>query len=161
MNYIKSVIPNNPAYRQGLYQPINVSKYVGEINKIFYRSSLELKFMVFCDKNDKVVKWSSEPFSIPYFNVLDEKIHQYYIDFWILLNENNVLNKYLIEIKPDSQTKEPIFETKYNTPKRLKNYIYEKKNYIVNTCKWKSAIEFSKLNNMQFKILTEKDLEIK
>lgn len=161
MNHIKNVLPNNPAYKQGFYQPVNPSKYIGDLNKIIYRSSLELKFMVFCDRHSNIIKWASEPFSIPYYNTLDEKVHQYYLDFWILLNEDGIENKYLIEIKPSTQIVEPVFESKYKTPKQLKNYIYSKKNYIVNTCKWKAAINVCKNNNMQFKILTEKDLVIR
>lgn len=161
MNHIKNVLPNNPAYKQGYYKVVNENKYIGELNKVIYRSSLELKFMVFCDRTSNVIKWSSEPFSIPYYNILDEKVHQYYLDFWVVLREDNIDNKYLIEIKPKSQTITPVFESKYKTPKQLSNYIYNKKNFIINSCKWKSAIDFCNKNNMKFKILTEKDLNLK
>ena len=54
-------------YKQEYYHPKNVSKYVGDPEKIIYRSSWERKFMIWLDLNDSVLEWSSEPIAIKYF----------------------------------------------------------------------------------------------
>ena len=48
----------NSRYRQGIFVPKNIDKFIGE--RAIYRSGLELKFFRFCDNNPKVVRWGSE-----------------------------------------------------------------------------------------------------
>ena len=71
---IKKVKPTvKSGYKQGYYKPKFPQKYRGE-GPIIYRSSWERKFCHWCDHNEDVIMWISEPFSIPYFNMLDNNI---------------------------------------------------------------------------------------
>ena len=79
---IKKVKPTSKSgFKQGYYKPKYPQKYRGE-GPIIYRSSWERKFCYWCDHNMDVIYWISEPFSIPYFNLLDNKFHKYYPDFF-------------------------------------------------------------------------------
>jgi len=142
---------------KGRYRVINAKKYKGDISNIVYRSLWELKFMKWCDDNISVVEWGSETIIVPYISPVDNKIHRYFVDFYIKIkNKNNLIEKYLIEIKPEKFTKPPEIPTK-----RTKRFIDEVFQYGVNDAKWKAAFEFCKDRNMKFVILTEKDLGIK
>ena len=142
---------------KGRYRVVNAKKYKGDISNIVYRSLWELKFMKWCDDNISVVEWGSETIIVPYISPIDNKIHRYFVDFYIKIkNKNNLIEKYLIEIKPEKFTKPPEIPTK-----RTKRFIDEVFQYGVNDAKWKAAFEFCKDRNMKFVILTEKDLGIK
>ena len=142
---------------KGRYRVVNAKKYKGDISNIVYRSLWELKFMKWCDDNISVVEWGSETIIVPYISPVDNKIHRYFVDFYIKIkNKNNLIEKYLIEIKPEKFTKPPEIPTK-----RTKRFIDEVFQYGVNDAKWKAAFEFCKDRNMKFVILTEKDLGIK
>ena len=79
---IKNVKPTkNSGFNQGYYNPQYPEKYIGP-TPIIYRSSWEHKFMIWCDKNDKVLKWSSEPVEIKYWFRKTNKAHTYYPDFY-------------------------------------------------------------------------------
>jgi hypothetical protein len=146
-------------YKQGLFTPVNSKKYVGDINRIVYRSSYEFRFMTICDLSNKILRWSSEPFPIPYYDVLTEKVRRYYVDFWLEYIKNGEVCKALIEIKPECQTKKPKLTGKM-TPKKEKNYIYEAQTFIKNSEKWKAAQEFCDKNKIDFFIITEKNLDV-
>ena len=122
-----------------------------------YRSLWELKFMKWCDSNVSVLEWGSETVIVPYISPIDNKVHRYFVDFYIKIkNKNNTIEKYLIEIKPEKYTKPPDIPSK-----KTKRFIDEVFQYGVNDAKWKAAFEFCKDRNMKFIILTEKDLGIK
>ena len=55
----------------GKYKPKNPEKYKGDINKIFWRSYWEFKFMVFLDTHKDILRWNSEEVIIPYTNPID------------------------------------------------------------------------------------------
>ena len=61
---------------------------------ILYKSRLEQKFMVYCDINKHVTKFSLEPFAINYIKPTDGKVHRYFIDFfnfiYFLINFRNL-----------------------------------------------------------------------
>jgi hypothetical protein len=141
----------NSKYRQGIFVPKNKDKFIG--TKAFYRSSLELRFMKFCDNNQNVLKWGSENVIIPYFNPLDGKVHRYFVDNFVRIQEGSVIKNYLVEIKPSKQCLPPT--TKY---KKKSNMVYEQTMYITNQSKWSAAKEFCKNKGLEFLILTEKDL---
>ena len=152
-------------YEQGFFHPINKEKYGGKLDNIRYKSSWELRFMNICDKSNKIRKWSYEPFSIFYISPLDKKQHRYFPDFWVQVwdDEETKLkyNNVLIEIKPHAQTQKPILvEGKKYSQKRMLNHFEEIKTYIINIKKWESALQFCQVNGFEFKILTEKTLNI-
>ena len=44
----------------GRYVPTNPKKYKGNPTTIYYRSLWERKFMVYCDKNPRILEWGSD-----------------------------------------------------------------------------------------------------
>jgi len=141
---------------KGKYKPSYPQKYKGDPTNVIYRSLWERKFMVYCDKNENILEWSSEEIALPYKSPLDNRIHRYFPDFYIKVKEGNKIQKYLVEIKPKKQVSEP------KVPKRkTKGYIYEVKEYVKNQAKWKSAQEFCEDRQWKFKIMTEDDLGIR
>ena len=136
---------------KGKFIPRNPIKYLGDLKSIVYRSSYELKFMNWCDLNESVKGWASEEVAIPYRNPLDNKVHKYMVDFNIQVAKK----KYLVEVKPERFTKPP-----ESQKRKTKRYIQEVAQYGVNEAKWKSAKDFCKKQNMEFMIITEKDLGI-
>jgi hypothetical protein len=142
---------------KGRFRVANAAKYTGDITNIVYRSLWELKFMKWCDSSISVVEWGSETVIIPYISPIDNKVHRYFVDFYIKVRTKaNSIEKYLIEIKPEKFTKPPEIPKK-----KTKRFIDEVFQYGVNDAKWKAAFEFCKDRNMKFVILTEKDLGIK
>lgn len=140
----------------GKYRPTNSKKYRGDIDKIYYRSSWERRFMVYCDRNDKIIEWGSEEVIIPYRSPIDGKIHRYFPDFYIKVKQQNgSIKKMIIEIKPYIQTQPP------KTPKKkTPKFLNEVKTWGINQAKWKAASEFCLDVKMEFKILTEHELGV-
>jgi len=141
---------------KGKFKPRNPLKYKGDLTNIVYRSLWELKFMKWCDENPSVLEWGSEIVIVPYVSPLDNKVHRYFVDFYIKgRNKNGETEKYLVEIKPERFTKPP------EVPKKkTKRFIDEVFQYAVNEAKWKAAFEFCQDRNVKFMIITEKDLGI-
>ena len=63
---------------KGRYIVTNYKKYIGNPQKVIYRSLWERKFMVYCDSNPSIFAWASEEIAIPYLSPLDGKIHRYF-----------------------------------------------------------------------------------
>ena len=140
---------------KGLFKPTHPKKYVGNTNQIVYRSLLERKFMRYCDLNDDITYWASEELPIRYFNPLDKKYHRYFPDFYMKVRQKDgTTKKFIIEVKPKAQCKEPV----KNPKRRTRKWLNEVFTYAINQAKWKSAEEFCKDHNMEFKILTEDHL---
>jgi hypothetical protein len=76
-------------YIQGKYKPRHPEKYRGNIKDICYRSSFELEFMNWCDNTPSIIEWASEEVAIPYLKPTDNRIHTYYLDFWIKYISND------------------------------------------------------------------------
>ena len=95
-------------YLQGIFRPQNPKKYVGKEQPV-YRSGWELKFFRWADNNPNVLEWASEAVIIPYRSPIDNRIHSYHTDGVVAIREsNNVISKYVIEIKPSKQTVAPV-----------------------------------------------------
>lgn len=144
-------------FHQGKYRPKNPQKYSGDPTNIIYRSSWELRFMIWADEKPSVIKWRSEETIIPYVSPIDNKYHRYFVDFQVQVRtKDNALKTYLIEIKPESQTKPPLVQKRVT-----KKYLTEVVTWGKNEAKWKAAREFAKDRGWEFIILTEKHLGIK
>lgn len=144
-------------YYSGKFSPKNYSKYKGNPTKIEYRSSWELKFMNYCDMNSYILEWSSEEIIIPYFCPVQNKYRRYFVDFYIkVVEKTGDIKKYLIEIKPKYQLSVP----NQNPKKKTKRWITENTTYATNQAKWKAAKEYCEDRLMEFKILTEDDLNV-
>ena len=140
---------------KGRYKPVNPKKYRGDYSQVIYRSLWERKLMVYCDNNNAVLEWGSEEVIIPYRSPWDGRIHRYFPDFYMKVKQSNgTIKKFIIEVKPKYQTKPPVSNPKHKTKKWYKDV----ENWGVNSAKWKSATEFCKDQNMEFKILTEDHL---
>ena len=123
-------------YLQGYVNRNKLKKYVGN-DVCIYRSSLEYKFMQWCEKNPNVVIWSSECGYINY--IFENKQRHYYIDF-VYLDTNGVV--FYVEIKPFA------FVQKARTAKSD-----------MNAEKWKAMIKLCNENDNSkhvFKIITER-----
>lgn len=154
---LNNILHRNEKYDQNYFIPKNKDKCINynDSKKIIYRSSWEKRFMNFCDMNKKVIKWGSETISIPYIYDIDQKVHNYYPDFYLeMLNKDGKKVKYLIEIKPKKQMNIPQIP-KRKTKKAMNNYNYAKCEYIKNKNKWKSANSFCDVRNIKFRILNE------
>jgi hypothetical protein len=126
-------------FKQGYFTNIT-EKYQQPKNKHMnksefpeYRSSWELEFMKFCEASEKIEKWSTESIAIPYISPKDGQPHRYFADFFI---QTTSKEKFVIEIKPASQTGNPI-----------------------NKAKWEAANKWCNQNNFKFLVLTEKELK--
>ena len=142
------------AYK-GKYIPINRKKYVGNSSQVIYRSLWERKLMVYCDRNEKVIEWGSEEVIVPYRSPWDGKMHRYFPDFYMKVKQTNgTYKKFIIEVKPKAQCKEP-----NKTPKRkTRKWYKEVQTWGINQAKWKSATDYCENRGMEFKILTEDHL---
>lgn len=143
-----------PDLRQ--FTPKNKSKYKGNCENIIARSSWELKVFKWLDDNPNIIEWSSEEIVIPYKSPIDNKFHRYFPDvFMKVRNSNNRVKNYLVEIKPERQTREPVVKKRIT-----KQYITEVCTWGVNEAKWKAAREYCLDRDWEFRFLTEKDLGI-
>ena len=137
---------------KGRYFPTNPKKYRGNPNQIIYRSLWERKVMVYCDKNDAIIEWGSEEVIVPYLSPMDGKIHRYFPDFYMKVRQaDGSTKKFIVEVKPKSQCKQPVKNPKRRTTK----WFNEVKTFAINQAKWKSAREFCEDKGMEFKIFTE------
>lgn len=143
---------------QGLYSPINEKKYSSyggkkrvDVRNIVYRSSWERVFMKYCDTNPNILNWGSEESMIPYLSPLDNKVHRYFPDFWIRYKSGDNIYEAFVEIKPFDQTVMP------KNPKS-RSYKEQLATYLVNQAKWKYAREFCAQRNLNFIIITEREL---
>lgn len=142
----------NPRFKQGFFNPVHKEKYVGEVPCV-YRSGLELEYFRMLDQNPNVIRWGSEEIIVPYY--FEGGMHRYYVDLFVVFKNGNKLVKYFIEIKPDSQTREPVW-----TPRRKKEtYLYERRMWEQNQAKWHAATKYAHDNDFEFHVLTEKDIK--
>ena len=144
------------AYK-GKYKVRAPYKYKGNPTKVIYRSLWERKFMTYCDTNINILEWGSEEVYMWYKSPIDNRPHRYFPDFYIKVREKNgTIKKYIIEVKPQRQTKPPA------RPKRqTKGYLREAFEYAKNQAKWKAANEWCLDRGFEFKVITEKELGIK
>ena len=142
---------------KGKYRPTHPEKYKGDPTNIIWRSLWERKFCVYCDSNTNIIEWQSEEFCIPYRSPIDNKVHRYFPDFFIKYKDTDgKIKSSLIEVKPLRQTAPPA------KPKRqTKKYLSEAFEYAKNQAKWQAAREYCKDRMWEFKVLTEKELNIK
>lgn len=163
METIKRLEAGNSKFKQGYYQPDYPEKYQGDITKIFFRSSWERRFAVqYLDNNPNCLSWCSEEIPIPYYYPIDQKMHNYFIDFFCILKQNDNTNKgVFIEIKPYKSLSPPILkETIRTSTKRITQYNKECAEYIKNLAKFNAAKEFAIQRNCDFIVITEKDLRL-
>ena len=142
-------------YYKGKFRPESPEKYKGNPRNIIYRSMWERRFMIYCDRNENIVEWGSEVFIVPYKSPIDGKVHRYFPDFYVKVKQHDhTTKKFLIEIKPQNQTKPP----KANPKRKTRSWYYAVREWGKNQAKWEAAASYSAKRNMEFKVLTEHDL---
>lgn len=144
-------------YFQGRFKPNHPEKYIGNPRNIVYRSSWEFSYMRKLDNDPNVVNWASEEFHIGYPDPLDpeqRRWKRYFPDFFVKRkNIKGKIETFVIEIKPEAQTKVP-----KQGKKQTKKFITEAATYARNSAKWEAAKLWCAKNGATFLILTEKEL---
>jgi hypothetical protein len=136
---------------KGFFHPKNVEKYVGDINKIVYRSSWEKDFMNFLDNNLRIIKWGSETIPIPYVKPTTGRVHKYYPDFFVeYFNRQGKIVQDVVEVKPKKQVLQPT-----TRGKSKKTQLYEALAWAVNNAKWDAARLFCDKYGYNFVIMSE------
>ena len=136
---------------KGKYRVTNTSKYKGDFNNVIYRSNWEKQCFLWCDRNTNIKEWSSEEVVIPYYYDVDKKYHRYFMDLKFTTKEGKV---YLIEIKPEKETKIP------KNPNKSKRYINEALTYVKNQNKWKDAEEYGLNENYKAWVYYPRELQV-
>ena len=144
---------------QGKFKPRNLQKYLGDPTNIIFRSSWELKLMMKCDKDPRIIKWASEEIAIPYRSPVDRRIHRYFPDFYIKSKSaDGSIKEQIIEVKPKYQTQQPKKLKGRITKKKKSTYLYEIRTWGINQAKWEAAHYFCKKKGWVFKLMTEENL---
>jgi len=152
---IKSVKPRKGKISQGYFVPANRSKYMGDVTEIIYRSNWELKFLKYLDTTEKVKKYSSEPFFIPYYDPITKKVKKYFIDFLaIMTSEEGKDVTWLIEVKPKKFILKPKYPKK-ETIKSLSTFEHNYKQWLRNQYKFEAAKNYAKEKGWKFGLITE------
>jgi hypothetical protein len=138
------------AYK-GKYKIKNPDKYIGNPNTVVFRSLWERNAFRWCEANPKVKLWNSEEIVVPYKSTVDKKLHRYFVDLLIQMENKET---YLIEIKPKSQTQPPKPRSR-----KTKKFINEQLTYIKNNDKWEAADAFAKHKGWKFQVWTEETLK--
>lgn len=149
-------------WHQDWYIIKNPQKYIGNKEKVFFKSNLENRVMFYLDNNSNIIRWSYEQNPIPYLRPMFEsgKLHHieernYFLDFYCEVKERDgSINKYLLEIKSKSETLPPI------RPKKMSSKAYQRyqnacQTYAINMNKWKSAKKYCDDKGWKFKIITD------
>ena len=112
--------------------------------------------MKYCDMSPSIMEWGSEEIVIPYRSPLDGRVHRYFPDFYIKVKQSTgKIQKYIVEVKPKRQTKQPKVQRKMT-----KKYIYEVTEYAKNQSKWEAAKQYCDDRNYKFMLITEKELKV-
>ena len=135
---------------KGKYKIKRPEKYAGDASNVIFRSLWERNAFRWCENNPKIKLWNSEGVVIPYKCSIDKKLHRYFVDLLIEMDNKKV---YLIEIKPKSQTVPPVKKSR-----KTKRYINEAMTFSRNQDKWNAADKFAKHNGWEFQVWTEETL---
>lgn len=172
----KANMSDKAKFHQGYFRPVNQAKCLSRTN--IYRSSWELKFMEWADRNPAIQRWASEPVSVKYLNPVvnmeycrrrnldpkdkrNWKLSNYWTDFWIEVRDRNTgkTKKIFIEIKPYKQTQKPYPVNESAPLKAIKRYNLETSTYLINISKWSAAKKYFNERGCDFMVVTEHTLE--
>ena len=136
----------------GRYSVKNPEKYQGDHTNVVYRSLWEKYAFLWCDDNSNIIEWSSEETVIPYLYEVDKRYHRYFVDLKIKTKDGKT---WLIEIKPDKETRVPTGQRK------TRRYVEEAMTFVKNQNKWNAAEEYAKDRGWHFAVWTEKTEPLK
>jgi hypothetical protein len=133
---------------RGRFIPKNPAKYLGNPDRIIFRSSWEVRLFKWLDSTPAVLQWASEEFSVPYLSPIDNKVHQYFPDALVIYKDKyGNLKKEIVEIKP---YKETVLTNKATDRDKMA--------LVINQAKWKAAARFAETQGMTFRVITEKSM---
>lgn len=159
MNMGYRAVPNkSDRFSQGKYNILNKSKYLGDFENVFFRSSWEYKLYFFLDNNPRVLKWNVEGTAIPYEILENDKwtTNRYYPDAFCEIQKlDGTITKTLLEVKPYNETIPPVMPKRV-TAKSLETHEYRMKMFLKNLAKWNAAKKFCEKRGIDFHIMTEK-----
>tara|TARA_Y100000361_G_scaffold146269_1_gene156503 strand:- start:2620 stop:3060 length:441 start_codon:yes stop_codon:yes gene_type:complete len=136
---------------KGKYKIKKPEKYAGDANNVVFRSLWERNAFRWCENNPKVKLWNSEGVVVPYKCSIDNKLHRYFVDLLIEMENKKI---FLVEIKPKNQTVPPVKKSR-----KTKRYVSEALTFSRNQDKWNAADKFAKHNGWQFQVWTEETLK--
>ena len=138
------------AYK-GRYKIKNPDKYLGNPTNVIFRSLWERNTFRWCENNPKVRAWSSGEIVVPYKCKVDNKLHRYFVDLYVEMNNGQTI---LVEIKPKKETLPP------KQPKRkTKKFLNEVITFSKNQDKWEAADQYAKHKGWKFQVWTEETLK--
>lgn len=136
------------SWSQGKFTPEHPEKYLGDADKITYRSSWELHFNQYVDSAAHVKHWASEELEIKYFHPFHKEIRKYYPDYFVVyVDKDGREHKEVIEIKPENQI---------ILPKRVTKDM--RITHMINVAKWTACKRFCESQGIQFRLCTEQQL---
>ena len=137
---------------KGKFSPKHPEKYRGDPEEIVYRSSWEYDMMVYFDKRDEILWWSSEEKCLWYYDPVTKKNRRYFPDFIIHFKDRNGIHKtQMLEVKPQHQVDGP----PVNPKRRTKGWVNAVKTYITNQAKWENAAKICEDRGWDFRLITE------
>ena len=172
----KPNMSENARTKQGYYKVRYKDKYIGDPGLVIYRSSWEYSFCKWCDFSPSIKRWQSEPVAIPYFDKVSKleeckklgldpnnpknwQQKKYNADFWCEIDKGGeVLEKWLVEIKPKSKLIKPKPPVREAPLKEQKKFNREAKEYLLNEAKFEAMNAWAKRNGAKFYIFTEDHL---
>jgi len=164
---------DNARTKQGYYRIKNRDKYIGDPNLIIYRSSWEFAFCKWADASPSILRWSSEPIKIPYYDRVSKLeeckkhgldpnnpknwiVKNYNTDFWIEIDKGGPKpERWFIEVKPKKDYVRPQPPPANAPLKEQKRYVQQAKTFLINEAKFAAIKEWASKNNSKFYIFTE------
>ena len=164
-------------YLHEKYQLKFPEKYIGDTRLIIFRSGWELAFCRWADSSPSIIRWSSEPIRIPYYdrvskleeckkygldpnNPVNWEVKYYHTDYWIEVDkQNGTTEKMFIEIKPSDQLRKPVPPNDSAPLKEQRIFVNKAKAYLINEAKWKAMTAWAEKSGARFYVFTEKTLE--
>lgn len=161
---------------QGYYTVKNKEKYIGNSALVIYRSSWELAFCRWCDYSPSVIRWSSEPMKVPYYdrvskleeckkygldpnNPVNWVVKNYNLDFWVEIDkQDGTTEKLFVEIKPSNKLVKPLPPSPNAPLKEQKKFVAAAKEYLINEAKFAALNAWAEKSGGKFFIFTEKTL---
>lgn len=172
----KPDISPNAKTKQGYYKVQNLQKYMGNPALVIFRSSWEHTFCRWCDFSPSIIRWSSEPIRVPYYDrvsKLDELRRQgldpnnpknwvikyYNTDYWIEVAQGDgTTKKMFVEIKPANKLKKPIPPGENAPLREVRRFNLLAKEYLINEAKFAALKAWAERSGAQFWVFTEETL---
>ncbi len=161
---------------QGYYMLRNKNKYIGDPTLIIYRSAWEYSFCRWCDSSPSILRWSSEPIQIPYYDKVSKLEEckklglnpnnptnwiqkKYNTDFWMEIQKpDETIERWFIEIKPKEKLIRPKPVSKDAPLKDQKKFNTRAREFILNESKFEAMKVWATRNGAKFYIFTEEQL---